>query len=57
MKRRGAAEDEKEGSSPSPKEDKKSKDKNGLNYYAIFIMLLFALPMAITGALYVSYNQ
>ena len=43
----------------SPKKASKSaqmkeKDKPGLNWYAVFIMLLFALPMAITGVLYVS---
>ena len=55
MKRRGATDDENEEETPkkSSSIDGKKKEKGGLNYYAIFIMLLFALPMAITGALYV----
>ena len=30
------------------------EEKKQLNYYAVFIMMLFALPMALTGFLYVS---
>lgn len=58
MKRRGAAEDENGNEDVDAKVKKVAvtgkEEKKQLNYYAVFIMLLFALPMAFTGFLYVS---
>lgn len=58
MKRRGATEDENEIRNEDEKVKKVAangkEEKKQLNYYAVFIMLLFALPMALTGFLYVS---
>ena len=55
MKRRGTAED---GNDVDEKVKKVAvngkEEKKQLNYYAVFIMLLFALPMALTGFLFVS---
>ena len=55
MKRRGAAEDENDVDEKVKKVAVNGKEeKKQLNYYAVFIMLLFALPMALTGFLFVS---